>query len=212
MTSLTKTTSINDEKQLIHFVGGPYYNDASSRKLLFPFTFKNGILEINLINGFSLTSGVTPLNFGSGGSAADGGLVRLHGGLNLVQYIGPNFKTYIKNCTWKNKDNTNNYNITSEATISVYTPGVVSRVQQLDNITNLPTSINPGTGAGDAYVLSTDTPTEGFVSPLQNFGVTYAFNKPLVITATAIPSLAVSPFTASPAQTVYVTFFSSWDR
>jgi hypothetical protein len=208
MTSLTKTTSINDEKQLIHFVGGPYYNDASSRKLLFPFTFKNGILEINLINGFSLTSGFTPLNFGSGG-LVDGGLVRLHGGLNLVQYIGPNFKTYIKNCTWK--DETYNYAITSEATVSVYTPGVVSRVQQLDNTTNLPMSINPGTGAGEAYVLSTSVPTEGFISPLPNFGVTYAFNKPLVVSATGIPT-PIAGGTAGAAQTVYITFFSSWDR
>jgi len=202
MTSLTKTTSVNDEKQLIHYVGGPCYNGPLGRKLLFPFVFKNGTLEINPINGFSLTSPDIPLNVSSG----SGGLVRLHGGLNLVQEIGPNFRTYILNCQWT--DGTYNYAITNTTAISVYTAGVVTRVQQLDYVDNLPPTVNPVAG----YVISTTAPTEGFTfNSLQNFGVTYAFSKPLVIAATAVPT-PVPSGTALPAQTIYLTFFSSWDH
>jgi hypothetical protein len=204
MTSLTKTTAVNDERVLIRFVGGPYYTDGSSRKLLFPFTFKNGTLEINPINGFNLASGATPLNVGTG----DGGLVRLQGGQNLVQQIGQNFKTYITNCTWTDDDVT--YTINDPHTISVQTPGVVSRVQQLDYTANLPIKINP---QSSAYVISDAAPTPNFTfTSLSNFGVTYAFNTPLVISATAVPTLISPPNTEYPAKRVYITFFSSWEH
>ena len=205
MTSLTKTTAVNDERVLVRFVGGPYYTDGSSRKILFPFTFKNGTLDINPINGFNLEPGATtPLNVGTG----EGGLVRLQGGQNLVQQIGPNFKTYITNCTWT--DDTYSYTISELRTISVQTPGVVSRVQQLDHTANLPIKINP---QGSAYVISDVSPTPNFTfTSLSNFGVTYAFNRPLVISATAVPTLIGPPNTEYPAKRVYITFFSSWDH
>jgi hypothetical protein len=205
MTSLTKKTStLFDDSQLIHFVSGPLYTGTGGGKILFPFTFKNSVLDINPINGFDLTGGNKPSFVGTG----TGGLVKLQGGLNLVQQIGPNFVTYLKNCTWT--DNTNDYS--SLTNISVYKPGVVTRVQQLDDSSNLPEYINPPFDIlNNGYVISMNAPEEGFNSTsLTNYGVTYVFKKPLVIsaTATANPQNADPDFTT----TIYLTFFTSWDH
>ena len=153
MSSLIRTTATNNKALPdIVYVGGPYYvKPVTSEKLLCPFTFKNGTLDINPINGLDLTSGDKPLNFGI---AVPGGSARRHGGLNLVQNIGPNFKTYIYNCTW-GEDASGN--VTSLASIKVYKPGVVTRVQQLDDGTNIPSYINP---TGDGYVVSSYPPED----------------------------------------------------
>jgi len=194
MSSLIRTTATNNKALPdIVYVGGPYYvKPVTSEKLLFPFTFKNGTLDINPINGFDLTSGDKPLNFGL---AVPGGSARRHGGLNLVQNIGPNFKTYIYNCTW-GEDASGN--VTSLASIKVYKPGVVTRVQQLDDGTNIPSYINP---TGDGYVVSSYPPEDFAFTTLENYGVTYAFEKPLVVSVSTVGN-----------GTQYITFFSTWDH
>lgn len=193
MSSLTKTMATNSKSLPdIVYVGGPYYvKPITSEKLLFPFTFKNGTLDINPINGFDLTSGDTPLNFGN----VPGGSARRHGGLNLVQEIGPNFKTYIYNCTW-GADSSGN--VLSLSSIKVYKPGVVTRVQQLDDGTNIPSYINP---TGDGYVVSSQAPEDFAFPALENYGVTYAFEKPLVVSVSTVGN-----------GTQYITFFSTWDH
>ena len=195
MSSLTKTMATNSKALPdIVYVGGPYYNrPVTSEKLLFPFTFKNGTLDINPINGFNLTSGDTPLNIGDG--VVPGGSVRRHGGLNLVQDIGPNFKTYIFNCTWGADSD---WEVSSLASIKVYKPGVVTRVQQLDDGANIPSYINP---VGDGYVISSQAPDDFTFTTLENYGVTYAFEKPLVVSVSTVGH-----------GTQYITFFSTWDH
>jgi len=192
MTSLTKSTAKLNDDHYIHFIGGPYYDDANSNKVLFPFTFKNGVLDINDATGFNIASGQTPKNVGT----SDGGLVRLQGGLNLVQSIGPNFQTYIASCVWGPNPT---YAVSSPSSVKVYKPGVVSRVQQLDYTSNLPANINH---SADAYVVSSNPPDSDFTfASLPNYGVTYAFNKPLVVSVKTVG-----------AGTQYITFFSTWDH
>lgn len=191
MTSVLKQMSVIPNKPYVNFVGGPCYIDPSGNKILFPFTFNNGVLDINPVIGFSLTNGELPVAIGTG----DGGLVKLLGGKNLVQNLGPNFKTYIQNTNWDGTDPISN--ITS---IDVHQPGIVTRVQQLDYRleSNLPQNINP---ADYTFSLSLTPPSAnlGF-DYLANFGVTYAFYKPLI----------VSVNTTSGIQ--YLTFYSSWDH
>jgi hypothetical protein len=189
MTSLIKNKAENKGNPDVVYVGGPYYVDAQSTKVLFPFSFKNGELEIVTANGFNITSGEKPLNFGT----TQGGLARRHGGLNLVQTIGPNFKTYIYNCTWGPDSS---WEVNSLSSIKVYTPGVITRVQQLEYTDNLPLYINP---SGDAYVVSSKAP-EGFALDT-TYGTTYAFEKPLVIQVQTAGN-----------GIQYITFFTAWDH
>ena len=174
----------------IVYVGGPYYDDPQSNKVLFPFTFKNGSLDINPINGFDVTSGIKPKNVGT----TTGGLARRLGGLNLVQTIGTNFKNYIYNCTWGDDSS---WDVSSISSIKVQTPGIVTRVQQLNYTENLPSYINP---TGDAFIVSNNAPTD-FALDTTNFGATYVFEKPLVVSINTVGQ-----------GTQYITFFTSWDH
>lgn len=197
MTSVLKQKSVIPNKPYVNFVGGPCYLDSYGNKILFPFTFNNGTLDINPINDFSLTSGDIPVAIGTG----DGGLVKLLGGNNLVQNLGPNFKTYIQNTKW---DGTSA--ISNIISIDVYQPGIVTRVQQLDYRldSNLPQNINP---ALYTFSLSSNAPSAnlGF-DYLTNSGVTYAFYKPLIVSVTVPVSVSV------PSGIQYLTFYSSWDH
>ena len=192
MTSLLKTPSVIEKKQYMRYVGGPYYNYEGTNTL-FPFTFKNGTLDINPINGFDLDTVGTPKN------GNDGCQVTLHGGLNLVQNIGNNFRTYIYNTNWGSATASVTASVTDRESIKVVQPGVVTRVQQLDNSDtgNLPASINPPT---DSYVISETAPIETLSKNTPTFGVTYAFYKPLIISAKFAEGIR------------YITFFSSWDN
>lgn len=203
MTSIIKTVASTRENQEIVYVGGPYYDDLQSKKTLFPFTFKKGVLEIANINGFNLTGvglldgkAVKPLNVGT----ANGGLAKRHGGLNLVQDIGPNFKTYIYNCRWAEDASGD---VVSISSIKVKTPGIITRVQQLNNstndvTTNLPQYINP---TGGSYVVSDKVPVDGYAFENSTYGTTYAFIEPLVVQIETV-GYGVQ----------YVTFFTSWDH
>ncbi len=191
MTSVLKQLSVISNKPYVNFVGGPCYTDTYGNKILFPFTFNNGVLDINPINGFSLTDGNLPVAIGTG----DGGLVKLHGGNNLVQNLGPNFKTYIENTKWDLGATIPN--ITS---IDVYQPGIVTRVQQLDYRlnSNLPQNINP---TDYSFSLSSNAPSPNLgMDYLTNFGVTYVFYKPLIVSVTTTSGIK------------YLTFYSSWDH
>ena len=176
----------------IQYVGGPYYDDPHSNKVLFPFSFLNGELDINPINGFNLESGILPKNVGPSGV---GGLVRLLGGVNLVQSIGQNFKKYIFNCTWGINSGWDISNINS---IQVYKNSVITKVQQLDYLTNLPNYINP---EDDSYVISSNPPSDFTFPDVANYGVTYIFDSPLVISVDTVGN-----------GKQYITFFSSRDH
>jgi len=171
---------------LVQYIGGPYYNDASSNKLLFPFTFLNGTLDIDTSTGFDLSGAGLPGNIGISGS---GGLVRYLGGQNLVQNIGSNFKKYIFNQEDWDDSASKIIRVSDINSIKVYKTAIVTKVQQLSSI-NLPDSINT-----NSYALSA-SPSDSFA--FLNNGVTYAFDTPLVIS-----------FNAGTDGIKYLTFFST---
>ena len=195
MTSLLKRNAVNQNVfPTVQFVGGPYFVGDHAQKFLFPFTFVNGTLDIDPINGFNTSVGTSqPLGI-NGGS---GFQVRQLGGQNLVQDIGDTFRTYIKNCNWsQDNDNNPDYNVRSKGSIKVYLPGIVTRVQQLSN-TNLPQYSNPN----KSFVVSSTPPVEGFVLDNPSYGSTYVFEKPLVVQIDTVGQ-----------GRNYITFFSSWDN
>jgi hypothetical protein len=189
MTSLLRTVATAKKTDTrIQYVGGPYYTDVqTAKKTLFPFTFKNGQLDISTKTGFVLDSGNKPLN-GNGGFQ-----VSLLGGLDLVQTIGPNFKEFVYNCTWGEDSS---WDVTSITSIKVYSPGVITKVQQL-NPDALPLNIDPN---GDATVVSSYPPGE-FVAGGVNYGTAFVFERPLVLSLNTVGH-----------GTQYITFYTSWDR
>lgn len=202
MSSVSRTTAINSTFLTdVQFVGGPYYirRTMDPQKLLFPFIIEKGALEIKLINDFDISIepqpplGIRPLD--------EGGIARRMGGLHLVQSIGPNFLTYIQNVVWETDGLTPaNYKATN---VKVYKPGLVTRVQQLSS-QNLPNDINPDF----SYVSSSKAPEDDFYLPVEGYGATYAFEKPLVLSVDA--TCNESPFESLGKQ--YITFYTSWDH
>jgi hypothetical protein len=188
MTSLLRTVATAKKTEgRIQYAGGPWYYGPNAKKTLFPFTFKNGVLDISTDSGFDLVANGKPLN-GSGGIQ-----VNLQGGLYLVQALGNNFKTYISNCQWGVDSS---WNVASIDSIKVYTPGVMTKVQQL-NQDSLPLNIDVN---GDATVVSATPPGE-FVAGYTNYGSAFVFEKPLVVVLQTVGN-----------GTQYVTFYTSWDH
>jgi hypothetical protein len=121
------------------------------------------------------------------------------GGLHLIQSIGPNFRTYLQNVIWQTEDP-----IPYKASnITVYKPGLVTRVQQLSS-QNLPNDIDPDY----SYVSSSKAPVDDFLLDIEGYGTTYAFEKPLVLSVDATRN--ESPFDSLGKQ--YITFYTSWDH
>lgn len=200
MSSVTRTPSVNTKVLPdIQFAGGPYYRRTiDPQKLLFPFTYRTGVLDIQVINDFNVASTTPPLGILP---VEEGGLIRRMGGLHLVNAIGPTFKTYIQNVVWETDDvSPVSYKASN---LQVYKAGLVTRVQQLSS-QNLPTDIDPDY----SYASSSKAPTDDFLLPIEGYGTTYVFEKPLVLSVDA--TLADSPYTALGKQ--YITFYTSWDH
>ena len=145
----------------ITYISGPTYVGPNSINLLFPFTLSNGVLNINLINNFTLNTGV-PQKMGA--------TVRLSGSSKNATSIGSNLRTYIKNRTWGSNT------ITDESTISVHTPATMTMVQQLDE-----TFI--GQMDGSPFTVTSGPPPSNFALQFPGFGVTFVFLTPLVLKA-----------------------------
>lgn len=143
------------------YVSGPTYVGPNSINLLFPFSLSNGILEVNLINNFTLATGL-PQNMGA--------TVNLSGTSRTANQIGPNFRAYIKNRTW------NGRTISDASSISVHIPAPMTLVQQLNE-----TFI--GHMSAVPFTVTSGPPPSNFALQFQGFGVTYAFLKPLVLRA-----------------------------
>jgi hypothetical protein len=167
----------------IKFVGGPTYTDGGA-KILFPFTYKNGMLDLP-------TSSLTAI--GTNAPANDGVQVRRLGGDYVVQSVGATLKSYLYGVT-----NLGGYKIQSAGSIQVSLPGVVTKVQQL-SLANLPASIN-----STSYRVSESTPVTDFLG----YSACYVFDKPLVLSASA----KVYNDSGSPTRTIYVTLYTSWDH
>ena len=141
----------------VKFVGGPTY-DVGGTKLLFPFTYKNGVLD--LPSSFSSTT--APAN--------DGVQIRRLGGTNVVNSVGPTLKNYLFGVT-----NLGGYKIQSASSIVVSLPGIVTRVQQL-SLANLPATIN-----STSFKVSESVPVTDFLG----YTPCFVFDKPLVLRASA---------------------------
>jgi len=200
MSSVGRTVAVN-AKSLpdVQFVGGPYYRRTKDpQKLLFPFVIEKGALEIKIINDFDVTSTSPPLGIRP---ADEGGIARRLGGLHLVQSIGPNFITYIQHVIWET--DTLSPISYKASNIQVYKPGIVTRVQQLSS-QNLPNDIDPDY----SYASSSIPPVDDFLLPVEGWGSTYAFEKPLVLSVDATRS--DDPSVSLGKQ--YITFYTSWDH
>ena len=133
---------------------------VSPQTLLFPFTFKNGVLDLPAsISRFPGTTapGNSPV------------LIRRLGGDNVVLSIGTYLQNYIKNVGWS--DGTNTYTVTGNITVA--SQGVVTRVQQLSTkyLTPSPTyKVYAGPWDGANFI---------------GYNAVYVFDKPLVIQASA---------------------------
>jgi hypothetical protein len=141
----------------VKFVGGPTY-DVEGTKLLFPFTYKNGVLD--LPSSFSSTS--APAN--------DGVQVRRLGGTNVVNSVGPTLKNYLFGVL-----NLGGYKIQNTSSIAVVLPGIVTKVQQL-SLANLPATID-----STSFKVSESVPVTDFLG----YNACYMFDKPLVLSAYA---------------------------
>lgn len=200
MSSVTRTPSVNTKALPdVQFVGGPYYSrETDPQKLLFPFTYRTGVLDIQVINDFDVNStcppeGILPVE--------EGGLARRMGGLHRVDAIGPTFKTYIQNVEWSTLDETQTPVLYKASNLQVYKAGLVTRVQQLSS-QNLPADIDPDY----SYVSSSKAPTDDFLLPIDGYGTTYVFEKPLVL------SVDATLLDATPFGKQYITFYTSWDH
>ncbi len=146
-------------------VDGPsYISSLLGHDMLFPFTWSNGILEINLIDDFQ-----AQMIDISGNAPTDecDYAVRQMGGPRVVRAIGDNFKNYIR--AWRYDT------IDAGSPIDVYIQGVVVKVQLAD--------VNHMTDAGVAEV-STQAPTsDNFTvgESSNNFRTTYCFKQPLTL-------------------------------
>ena len=160
----------------IRFAGGPTYGGN-----LFPFTYSNGTLD--LPSGWSTGKTLAPSNTGV--------QIRRLGGNSLIQNIGTNFKNYIFNVA-----NFNGYKVQNTSSIRVVLSGIATKVQQL-GVQNLPATIDAG-----SYKISESAPITDFIQ----FGSTYLFDKPLVISANA------KNLTSNAVLTIYITFYTQWDH
>ena len=163
-----------------HRVESPSYL-TEGPNLLFPFTYNNGTLDIEFIDDFEAqmvtSTGNEPL------TDPDVSIRIIGSGSRLVQTIGDNFKAYIR--AWRT-------GIDSESPISVYIPGIVTKVQwqNEDNMGDGSFEVSTNPPSGDTY---TQQDANGYKT-------TYIFKRPLTIT------------TVESGITQYITFSSRLDE
>jgi len=163
------------------FASGPTYRSGQN-DFLMPFTYYNGRLDLPSSNPASYPSGTEGVAIGNAGAS-----IRILGGANQVTSIGPNLQAFIKATTWDG--------YTVSGNITVASPGIVTRVQQLSSQYLAPTwdqkayKITPNAWNGANFIGS---------APV------FLFNKPLVIQATGTRLGTTS--------TVCITFQTYWDN
>jgi hypothetical protein len=146
-----------------HRLESPCYDDDDLGYVtLFPFTYSNGVLDIEYIDSFEADMVDISGNAPSTGPDVS---VKLLGGTGLVQSLGENFKTYIR--AWRNPD--------VGTPINVYINGVMQRAQMTtENFLG-----------DDSWEISTTPPSsDDYVigAGANNFRTTWIFKKPLTIT------------------------------
>lgn len=164
-----------------------YFNSVGGNNILMPFSYANGVLDIDAIPGFSTTNGA---------QADDTGVTwrqcKMMGGFGLVQSLGPTFVEWFINwLSWED-------DITVDAgSVEVHIPGVMTKVHQVDNGDTQPwlkttRSITYGiTEAPASTEFTTGTAAD-------NYNTMWIFKHPLVVKYT----------TGSGANTYYASLNS----
>jgi hypothetical protein len=168
MTSVTKHLALTPQSDFTFFtIESPSYTsqlpDFNNQDIPFPFSYRNGVLDIDLIDDFETimitTTGVAPKN------EVEANL-RFMGGKNLVTRLGPNFEAYIR--AWRT-------GIDSGTPIAIYTQPLVQKIQWTrSNFT-----------ADESWIVSTDAPapnTYTIGDEVNNYRTTYIFASPLTFT------------------------------
>ena len=163
------------------FASGPTYLDGSTNKLI-PFTYSNGRLDLPSSSGYSSGDADRLGN--------EGATVRKLGGVFQVTSIGSNLQAFIKSGTWDG--------YTISGTITVVSPGIVTRVQQLSSKFLAPTwdqksyNVSPNRWDGANFIGEKTV---------------FLFDKPLVVQATGTIA-GGSPYSGP----ICLTFQTSWDH
>jgi hypothetical protein len=152
------------------YVNGPGYDDSSMGgiEVLFPFTYSNGVLDLN-INPAANSFEADMIDISNNGPSDSVDVaVKLMGGLGLVRALGPNFLRYIR--AWRDGS------IDANSPITIYTPGVMTKVQQIP--------IGAMTDEKTATISSEPPTSTEYVSGNQanNFMTAWVFKHPLTIT------------------------------
>lgn len=164
-----------------------YYDYVVDDIVLIPFSYSNGVLDINIqdaVYNALIGGGVPPYS-------QTGRMVRKMGGTGLVQSIGPYFQVYLKNLlAYHFSPPTVASDITG---IQVYTPATVTKVQQpakqaFNPHDGSPSSILDASGPLSQYsaFYQSDVPpaSDGYLytgSPDDNWGTAWVFQTPLTI-------------------------------
>lgn len=170
MSSILRRTA-NTKSALTKFtlVDGPcYFDSIIGSNVLFPFTYSNGVLDININTAANNFEADMITSTGNAPSDDNDLCVKQMGGLGLVRALGPNFVTYIR--AWRNAT------IDAGSPVSVYIPGVVTKVQQ-----------TPASALADGgiYEVSTVAPvSDEYITGnvANNYLTSWVFKKPLTIT------------------------------
>lgn len=159
--------AIKDTPLKFNGFSGPFYNDSALDWMPFPFTYKNGLLDIALIDNFEADMITSTGKDPQIGSNEDTRLLKLMGGSGLVNSLGPNFIRYIK--AWRT-------GMDVGSSVGIHVPAVMTKIQSSGK-NELYTS--------EAYQVSTVAPSgDDFVSgdASNNFRTTWIFKSPLTIT------------------------------
>jgi hypothetical protein len=130
---------------------------------MFPFTYKNGVLDLAYTNNFENDMVLTPAQAPQ--TEPDCSVRVLGGTKHVVTGLGPNLIAYIR--AWRNPD--------VGSPINIYVNGVVQRVQWMStvNLTNSAVAVSTVPPSGDEYIQADATAT---------YKTAWVFDKPLTIT------------------------------
>jgi hypothetical protein len=144
----------------------PCYDDGNNTRL-FPFTCRNGVLDITY-EGNTFKSQMVDIS-GNSPSGEARTSIRIMGSSYLAHTLGNNFKEYIR--AWRTET------IDAGSPIELYMPSQLLRVQEAD--------VNNVNSIDNSYQISTVAPSgENYVDGNESNGyrTTYIFKTPLTFT------------------------------
>jgi hypothetical protein len=145
----------------------PCYDDGTNN-VLFPFSYLNGVLNINY-SGNNFKERMVDVT-GEQPRAETDVAIRMMGGVFLVTSLGENFKAYIR--SWRSST------IDAGSPITIYTYPQIVRVQEAS-------TANVDSNSGDSYIISNQPPASDTYptgSVANDYETTFIFKTPLTFT------------------------------